>query len=165
LHPDPEPLAEVVPLFNRHDADPSAGMYGTAPARSAHDVDAVPSPYGAPPSSPSAGPAASGELASRVIQATVGSYDSGLSSPYGSGLPTNPHAPGTYPAYAAAIPALPAWAATVLDESGFTVPEDVTPPAIWSQYQRAVDSIPDNELRASVLRAGWLALHDELGEA
>src|SRR5690606_26533445 len=57
----------------------------------------------------------------------------------------------------------PPWADEILDAGPFPTGGDEGEPPIWRRYQELVESQVDSELRASVLRAGWLALRGRIG--
>lgn len=73
---------------------------------------------------------------------------------------------GSYQAYVGSpiSDALPPWAEEILSEAPFRAPADDGEPEIWHRYQELVESQVDAAMQASVLRAGWLALHGRVGE-
>lgn len=76
--------------------------------------------------------------------------------------------PTPYDPYQAQLPppvsdAPPAWADEILDAGPFTTAAGEGEPPIWRRYQELVESQVDSELRAGVLRAGWLALRGRIG--
>jgi hypothetical protein len=133
----PEPTEESVAVF----AQPETGSPSTAPFNAPYEGpesdDDLPPPHDAAPSSPAGGAWSGGARSSAEWYRGV-AYDS----------------PG----------GLPPWAEEILGEGLFTEPADGDPPPIWPEYRELVESTVDASLRASVLRAGWLALHARIGE-